>query len=112
MTRTLCHSERSEESLRDFLNEASEYLGFYRFRVDQLNLLALEEIQDILHRVMVALDQDFLRRVAAMGEEDRIVQFAQRMLHRQRLLVIDVEAGGGELAGLQRVDQRSLGDDR
>src|ERR1051325_6299175 len=41
-----------------------------RFGIDQLHFVALEEVQNVFHRVVVALDENLLGRVAAVREQD------------------------------------------
>ena len=50
--------------------------------------------------------------VAEMRRDHDVVHLAERMVERQRLDVVDVEAGAGDRFGVQRRDQRLLVDDR
>src|SRR6185437_14921879 len=74
--------------------------------------LAGQPGDDILDRVGVEDPVSVERDVADVRGEHRARRGAKRVVGRQRLHVEHVEAGAGDPAGAQRLDQRGLVDDR
>src|SRR6266478_7036835 len=68
--------------------------------------LAVEEGNDIFDNLRVGAPVVLLGYVADMRGQDHIRRQAQRVVDRQRLLIVDVEPGIGEPALLERRDDR------
>src|SRR5580700_4307806 len=83
-------AQRGEESL------TSE-----RLLVDHVDRLAVEPGFDVLDRAGIEMAIAVLDDVAEMRHQGDIVELADRMALGQRLLVVHVEAGMGDGAGLE-----------
>ena len=70
------------------------------------NRVAVEEADDILDDLGVRTPIVLFRNVADMRGQNHVRRGTQRMVDRQRLLVVDVEPGIGEASLLQRGDDR------
>src|SRR5271165_3888310 len=74
--------------------------------LNDANRLAVEKGADILDDLRVGAAIVLLGHVADMRGQDHVRRRAQRMVDRQRLLIVDIEPGIGEATRLQRRDDR------
>ena len=81
-------------------------------RLQQTDRLAVEVRADVLDYAAIAAAEILLRHIAEMRRQHHVVELAQRMLNRQRLHVVDVEAGACDPLVAERVEHGSLVDQR
>src|SRR5688572_23562875 len=80
--------------------------------IDHPDGFPLQEGLNILDGVAIKYLVGFHRDVSQMRGDDGVRELPQRMIRRQRLLVVHVESGTGDRALAQGLDERRLVDNR
>src|SRR5689334_12209726 len=74
--------------------------------------LAIQPRPHVLDHLAIKALVVFRRDVAEMRRDDDVVELAERMVGREWFLVVNVDAGAGDLLGAQRGLERLLLNDR